>query len=32
MQNSFAVAGPAALLMIPVSWGLAALKKVLRRT
>lgn len=31
MQNSIAVAGPLALVMVPVAWGLTAAGRVLRR-
>ncbi len=31
MQNSVAVAGPAALVMVPVAWALTALGRALRR-
>ena len=31
MQNSVAVAGPLALVMVPVAWGLTAAGRLLRR-
>lgn len=31
MQNSIAVAGPAALVMVPVAWALTALGRALHR-
>lgn len=31
LQNSVAVAGPAALLLVPLAWGLAELKAIIVR-
>jgi hypothetical protein len=31
LQNAVAVTGPGALLMVPVAWALAAVRRLLRR-